>query len=161
MLIFNNLENQDIEKIGILNLQRKSGNLVKILVQKRGKESEFYLLNDFSKIVSNYNHKTNQIPSVFKYADEKFINDSGINEYIKVLKRKLEDYSEYINKAAKSREMFNPSVNKTDFVELINSLEFPKKRIYSEEYQTVMSECFEKFSKVVDDIREKVKKFID
>ena len=57
--------------------------------------------------------------------------------------------------------MFNPSVNKTDFVELINSLEFPKKRIYSEEYQTVMSECFENFSKVVDDIREKVKKFID
>lgn len=161
MLIFNNLENQDIEKIGILNLQRKSGNLVKILVQKKDKEPEFYLLNDFSKIVSNYNHKTNQIPQVFKYADEKFINDSGINEYIKILKRKLEDYSGYINKAAKSREMFNPSVNKTDFVELINSLEFPKKRIYSEEYQTVMSECFENFSKVVDDIREKVKKFID
>lgn len=161
MLIFNNLVNQDIEKIGILNLQRKNGNLVKILVQKKDKEPEVYLLNDFSKIVSNYNYKTNQIPSVLKYADEKFINDSGINEYIKVLKRKLEDYSQYVNKAAKSREMFAPSVNKTDFLDLINSLEFPKKRIYSEEYQTVMSECFEKFSKVVDDIREKVKKFID
>ena len=81
--------------------------------------------------------------------------------YIKVLKDKLEDYSAYIEREVKARKMFSNSVTKTDFVDLINSLQFPKKKIYSEEYQNIMSECFADFSKVVKDIQEKIKKFTD
>lgn len=57
--------------------------------------------------------------------------------------------------------MFSKPITKTDFLELVNSLKFPKKRIYSEEYKNIVAECFEKFSKVVEDIQQQVKKFND
>lgn len=161
MLIFSNTTDSNIEKLGILNLQRKDLNLIKFLVQKKGEEPKYFLFDAYSKVVSNYKAETNQIPPVFKYADEQYIQQADLCSYIKVLKDKLEDYSAYIEKEVKARKMFSNSVTKTDFVDLINSLQFPKKKIYSEEYQNIMSECFADFSKVVKDIQEKIKKFTD
>lgn len=66
MLIFKNTADQDIERAGILNLKRKNLNLVKILIQKKGEEPKYYLIDDFSKIVTNCDASVNQCSFCFK-----------------------------------------------------------------------------------------------
>lgn len=161
MLIFKNTADKDIERAGILNLKRKNYNLVKILIQKKGEEPKYYLINNFSKIVTNCDASVNQVPFALKYADENYIKEADLNAFIKVLREKLEHYNAYVETETNARQMFSKPITKADFLELVNSLKFPKKRIYSEEYKNIVSECFEKFSKVVEDIQQQVKKFND
>lgn len=156
-LTFKNVNNPDIDRIGIVPLKRDT---LKITVYKRDAETpEVFLIHKCDKLISNYNVKSTKLPDTFKYFTQEEIDNSNLNGYMKVLCAKLNDYSEFMSNTENWTSLANlePVARKYDFVELVQkTINLPTKDKITQEYNDVLSKCFEEFSKTVKGIQEKL-----
>lgn len=158
-LTFVNLQHPILDKISINILSR---DVVKISLHKLGNvEPEVFLIDNTFKVISNMSKNSSTLPKNFKYADQEFIDNSNIKEYLPILHKLLVAYNEYIMTPSIwcPPKKLKPVLKKSDFVEVIQKMMFPEPKKVTSEYNDLLTKCFDDFNSKVKEIQDKLQNF--